>query len=258
MPSCNVSFLPASNSSIAVPVAEIWRPQQRMPFPALKPGTPNIQSSTCASVRSWGVRSGFRKAARLPSRSARASQAAMRRADRACGFRGRSRGATAPDRPRRWRNGRRDVPAVERPEMHVRTEPFADEPQPRHAGMGGFRYRALHIEMKHGLGATGAFLRQSPPARIARARRAVAHDNLPYKIDMVYLHRSASTAGSRRGRQASRALGRAPRNSSAGPRSRGRCQPRIAASSASRSTSHSAFRRWNFDRRCIAFGEIDT
>ena len=39
--------------------------------------TPNIHPSTCATVHSGGVRSGLRNAARLPSRSARESQAAM-------------------------------------------------------------------------------------------------------------------------------------------------------------------------------------
>jgi len=48
----------------------------------IKPGTPNIQPSTCATTRSGGVRSGFRKTARLPSRSARDSQAAMLKASR--------------------------------------------------------------------------------------------------------------------------------------------------------------------------------
>jgi len=43
----------------------------------IKPGTPSIQPSTCATARSGGVRSGLRKAARLPSWSTRESQAAM-------------------------------------------------------------------------------------------------------------------------------------------------------------------------------------
>ena len=46
-------------------------------FLCLSYATPNIQPSTCATARSGGVRSGIRNAARLPSRSARESQAAM-------------------------------------------------------------------------------------------------------------------------------------------------------------------------------------
>jgi hypothetical protein len=46
----------------------------------MKQGTPKIQPSTCACVRSGGDKSGFRNAAGLPSRSARESQAAMLKA----------------------------------------------------------------------------------------------------------------------------------------------------------------------------------
>jgi len=43
-------------------------------------GTPNIQPSTCASMRSEGERLGFRNAERVPSSSARESHAAMLKA----------------------------------------------------------------------------------------------------------------------------------------------------------------------------------
>ena len=57
-------------------------------------------------------------------------------------------------------------PAVERPEMHARPELLADEAQPRDASMGGLRHRSLHVEVKDGFGAAGAFLGQPPPAEM--------------------------------------------------------------------------------------------
>ena len=78
----------------------------------------------------------------------------------------------------------RNVPAVERPEMHARPKPLADEAQPRNPGVGGFRDRSLHIEMKHRLRAAGAFLGQPPPAGIAHARRAIAVDAVADEIDI--------------------------------------------------------------------------
>lgn len=46
-------------------------------WPKVYQPTPNIQPSICATVFSGGVKLGFRNAARLPSRSARESHAAI-------------------------------------------------------------------------------------------------------------------------------------------------------------------------------------
>jgi hypothetical protein len=57
--------------------------------------------------------------------------------------------------PQRWldlRDSRapdRNVPAVERPEMHPLSKLLADEAQPGNAGVGRFRHRTLHVEMKN-------------------------------------------------------------------------------------------------------------
>jgi type I restriction enzyme R subunit len=48
--------------------------------------------------------------------------------------------------------------------------PLADEAQPGNAGMGGFRHRSLHVEVKHRFRAARALLGQAPPAGIARSR----------------------------------------------------------------------------------------
>jgi hypothetical protein len=55
----------------------LYPEEGHFPPARIKPERPNIQPSTCASVRAGGERSGLRKAVRLPSRSARDSQAAM-------------------------------------------------------------------------------------------------------------------------------------------------------------------------------------
>src|SRR5258708_438706 len=68
--------------------------------------------------------------------------------------------------------------------MHARSKTLADEPQPGDAGMSRFRHRPLHVEVKHGLGATGAFLGQPPPAGIAGAHSAVAKYALAHEIDI--------------------------------------------------------------------------
>jgi hypothetical protein len=70
---------PADYASCRHDIISLWHCiPSRFRTPArIKPGTPNIQPSTCATVRSGRVRLGFRNAARLPSRSARESQAAM-------------------------------------------------------------------------------------------------------------------------------------------------------------------------------------
>ena len=95
--------------------------------------------------------------------------------------------AAAPQRRIDLGDGRtpgRNVPAVERPEMHARPEPLADEAQPGNPGMGGFRHRSLHVEMKHRFCAARALLGQAPPASIAHARRAVAECALADEIDI--------------------------------------------------------------------------
>src|ERR1700751_5681694 len=70
------------------------------------------------------------------------------------------------------------LPAVERPQLHPRPQAPAEQPQPGNPGMGGFRHRALHVEMKHRLGAASALLGEPPPASIAGARGAVAQPAL--------------------------------------------------------------------------------
>src|SRR5690554_55014 len=81
-------------------------------------------------------------------------------------------------RPTTW-----DVPAIKGPEMHAGAKALADEAQPGNAGMGGFRHRSLHIEMKHRLRAACSFLGQAPPPRMAHARGAVADDAVAHELD---------------------------------------------------------------------------
>src|SRR5207237_4057557 len=78
----------------------------------------------------------------------------------------------------------RNVPSVERPEMHAAAQLPANEAKPGNSGMGGFRYRSRHVEMEDGFGAAGADLGQPPPARIAHARRTVAANTLAHEIDV--------------------------------------------------------------------------
>jgi hypothetical protein len=68
--------------------------------------------------------------------------------------------------------------------MYASAEALADETKPGDAGVGGFRHRALHVEMKHRLGAAGALLSEPLPAGITGARGAVAHDALAHEIDI--------------------------------------------------------------------------
>ena len=68
--------------------------------------------------------------------------------------------------------------------MHVLPKPPANEAQPGNPGMGGFRHRSLHVEMKHGLGAAGTLLGEPPPAGVAHARRAVSRHALAHEIDI--------------------------------------------------------------------------
>jgi hypothetical protein len=46
------------------------------------------------------------------------------------------------------------------------------------------RHRTLHVEMKHRIGATRLFLRQSPSPCIAGARSSVADHSLTHEIDI--------------------------------------------------------------------------
>ena len=182
-------------------------------------------------------------AARLPSRSARESQAAMQNASCWSRVAASRREAAAPKRRIDLGDGRapgRNVPTVERPEMGTRSEPLADEAQPGNAGMGGFRHRSLHVEMKDRFRAAGALLGQAAasercpcaPRRCRARRRGRNRRRCP--------RRSANGAGNRRGKRASRASGHAPRNSAAGTRSRGRCRP---ASGCPRRAARPAIRR---------------
>jgi hypothetical protein len=68
--------------------------------------------------------------------------------------------------------------------MHTIAETLADEAQPRNSGMGRLRYRSLHVEMKNGFRAAGAFLGQPAPARLAVARRSVAVDAVADEVDI--------------------------------------------------------------------------
>ena len=68
--------------------------------------------------------------------------------------------------------------------MHAVAQPLADEAQPGNAGMGGFRHRSLHVEMKDGFRAAGPLVGQAPPAGIAHARRAIPGDAIAHEIDM--------------------------------------------------------------------------
>jgi len=79
---------------------------------------------------------------------------------------------------------RRDVPTVERPEMHASADALADEAQPGDPCMGGFRHRSLHIEVKHRFCAARALLGQTPPAGIAHTRRAVTAEAVADEIDI--------------------------------------------------------------------------
>ena len=74
----------------------------------------------------------------------------------------------------------RNIPAVERPEMHAGAEALADEAQPGNPCMGGFRHRSLHVEVKHRFRAARALLGQTPPAGIAHTRRAVAETDVSF------------------------------------------------------------------------------
>ena len=153
----------------------------------IKPGTPKIQPSTCATVRSGSVSSGFRNAARLPFRSARDSQAAMQNASCWSPCSPLLGKAAAPQRWIDFGDSRtfgRDIPAVERPEMDAGPEPLADIAQPGDAGMRGFRHRPLYVELKDRFRAARAFLSQPPPAGIAHPRRTITHRALTYEINV--------------------------------------------------------------------------
>jgi hypothetical protein len=58
--------------------------------------------------------------------------------------------------------------------MHAVAQPLADDAQPLNPGMGGFRYRPLHVEIKHRFRAAGALLGQPPPAGVAHLGRGKA------------------------------------------------------------------------------------
>jgi hypothetical protein len=92
--------------------------------------------------------------------------------------------------PQRWINlddggaAMRDVPSVERPEMHSRTKPLANETQPGNASVGRFSHCPLHIEVKNGFRATRALLRQTAPAGTAHSLSAIADKTVADEIDV--------------------------------------------------------------------------
>jgi hypothetical protein len=67
----------------------------------------------------------------------------------------------------------RNIPAIERPEMHALADTLADEPQPGDAKIGGFCHQSLYVEMKNRFRIPRALLGQPPPAGTAHAYRAV-------------------------------------------------------------------------------------
>ena len=50
--------------------------------------------------------------------------------------------------------------------------------------MGGVRHRSLHVEVKDGFGAAGAFHGQPPPTGIPHPRRAIPGESIPHEIDI--------------------------------------------------------------------------
>jgi hypothetical protein len=84
-----------------------------------------------------------------------------------------------------------NLPAVERPEMHVVAALLPKEAQPLQAGVCGLGHRALHVEKKYGLRRRRPGFRQSQPSRIARAFAAFAADTFADEIHLsvVFVHR---------------------------------------------------------------------
>src|SRR6266446_4316728 len=68
--------------------------------------------------------------------------------------------------------------------MDALAETQADEAQPRYPGMGGFRHRTRHVEMKYRFSPDRALFRQSPPAGVAHPRRTVAEYAFAHEIDI--------------------------------------------------------------------------
>jgi hypothetical protein len=95
--------------------------------------------------------------------------------------------AAAPQRRVDLGDGRapgRNVPSVEWPEMHMIAQTLVDEAQPRNSGMGRFRYRSLHVEMKNGFRAAGAYLGQPASASLAHARLTISGNPITNEVDI--------------------------------------------------------------------------
>ena len=81
----------------------------------------------------------------------------------------------------------RNLPAVERPEMHAVFDTLPDESEPRNTSVCGFRYRPLYVELEDGFGSACSEFGQPAPTRIARAGRAVSAAPITHKINVDIL-----------------------------------------------------------------------
>jgi len=81
------------------------------------------------------------------------------------------------------RSPRRDLPAIERPEMDPAGSSLSKMAQPRNSGVGRLRHRALHVEMEDRFCSRADFC-QAPPTWVARTSHGAAADAIPHKIDV--------------------------------------------------------------------------
>jgi hypothetical protein len=112
-------------------------------------------------------------------------------------------------RPLCWPRARRDSPRVgeARPERLPASSPkvlrlrqgLLEEPP----GMGGFRHRSLHVELKNRFCARGALLNHPPPALVARPGITIPDGLYPSLVFIVgQWHRKSSRKAGRRGEAA--------------------------------------------------------
>lgn len=80
------------------------------------------------------------------------------------------------------RTSRRDLPAIERPKVHVGYVQ-ADIAEPEQPGMGGLRNRAGHIEVKDRLRAS-SLLRYAPPPRASASSCDVAANAFAHEVNI--------------------------------------------------------------------------
>ena len=119
----------------------------------------------------------------------------------------------------------RNVPAVERPEMHTLTELLADEAQPRNSGMRGFRGPILARQNKTPTWRRLRVLRLSAASGCCPFERHRFRRHHRARSPRRCCHRqSASVSESHQGMSASRALGHILRNSAVETKNHGRCQ----------------------------------